>query len=75
MKTLTKFALAIFIFGFSACGLNGHNNKAIMQTTENERIYGDLNGKAKQLANKYEDDATGKTAEKIEKIRQKLYPR
>jgi hypothetical protein len=59
----------------SACGIKGHNEaKLIPVNAVDERIYGTPGGPPKQTLNKYEDDKTGKTQERVANLRQKLFP-
>ena len=75
-KIIASFLLAVSVAGiFTSCGINGHNHaelKAI--NADDTRIYGDKGKPARQTLVKYQDD-DGKQAEKVDKIRQKLYPR
>lgn len=60
----------------SSCGIKGHNRKEIWGIDEsNERVFGDVNKGPRQLEKEYKPDETGKTAEKINKIKDKLYPK
>ena len=73
-RTLAIFA--VLTVGLVSCGVKGHNRAELPKiNAEDDRIYGDRGGVARQTLNKYEDDATGKTTERIEKIRNKMYPR
>lgn len=76
---MKKVLIAISIISFStlcSCGIKGHNRAELKRiNADSERIYGDIAGPARQTLNKYEDDATGKTAERITAIRNKMYPR
>lgn len=75
-KIYTFLACVLFTVLLSSCGYQGNNRKKLTEPTPNsERVWGDKKGKARQLANKYEDDATGKTTERIEAIRTKLFPK
>ncbi len=77
MKRNFLYILALaFVLGLSQCGYMGHNSKEIGGfETEADKVWGDKKAPARQLAQKYEDDATGKTAERIDAIRTKLYPK
>ncbi len=76
---MKKILIAISIVSFTtlfSCGIKGHNRAALKPVNaDSERIYGDIGKPARQMLNKYEDDATGKTAERITAIRNKMYPR
>jgi hypothetical protein len=76
---MKKILIATCIFSLSAlfsCGIKGHNRAELRPVNaDSERIYGDIGGPARQTLNKYEDDATGKTAERITAIKNKMYPR
>ena len=75
-KIYTFLACILLTVFVSSCGYQGNNRKKLTEPTPNsEKVWGDKKGKAKQLSLKYEDDATGKTAERIEAIRTKLYPK
>lgn len=76
MKNI-RFALFAFILlGAASCGIKNHNRAPIViPNAEDTRIYGDVGGPALQLANKYEDDKTGKTQERIGVIRDKFFPK
>ncbi|WP_448517884.1 hypothetical protein [Rhodoflexus sp.] len=75
MKNL-RFALFAFILlGTTSCGINNHNRAELVPVNADDtRIYGEVGGPALQLANKYEDDKTGKTQERISAIRDKFFP-
>ncbi|WP_250632939.1 hypothetical protein [Rhodoflexus caldus] len=72
-----RFALFAFILlGAASCGIKNHNRaKLVPVNADDTRIYGDIGGPALQLANKYEDDKTGKTQERIGAIRDKFFPK
>lgn len=76
---MKKILIAISIVSLStlfSCGIKGHNRAELRPiNADSERIYGDIGGVARQTLNKYEDDATGKTAERITAIKNKMYPR
>jgi len=76
---MRKILIAISIVSLTtlfSCGIKGHNRAELRPVNAtDERIYGDIGGVARQTLNKYEDDATGKTAERISKIKAKMYPR
>lgn|GEM_PF-3062179 len=74
-KLINLFSLFLLLSLFS-CGINGHNNAELRPVNvADDRIYGDVGGPARQTLNKYEDDATGKTQERVTAIRTKLFPK
>ncbi len=76
MKKLLTFIVILSCLGLYACGIKGHNRAELRPVNENdERIYGDIGGPARQTKNVYPDDETGKTAERILKIKEKMYPK
>ncbi len=72
---LMNFAFCTLLLTLSSCF--GQHNKApsLGVNLDSERIYGEKGGAPRQLANKYEDDASGVTAERISAIRNSLFPR
>ncbi len=72
-----RFALFTFILLTAAsCGIKNHNRAELVPVNADDtRIYGNIGGPALQLANKYEDDKTGKTQERIGAIRDKFFPK
>ncbi|MCS6967841.1 MAG: hypothetical protein RMJ44_04575 [Cytophagales bacterium] len=77
MKNYLRSVLLAFIIGAtSSCGINNHNRAELVPVNENDtRIYGNIGGPPLQLANKYEEDKTGKTQERINAIRDKFFPK
>ncbi|MCU0449317.1 MAG: hypothetical protein MUC97_05650 [Bernardetiaceae bacterium] len=70
------FAFSTCLLLASACGIKGHNKAELIPVNAaDERIYGDPGGPARQTLNKYEDDKTGKTQERVANLRQKLFPK
>jgi hypothetical protein len=58
-----------------SCGIKNHNKAELYPVNpENERIYGDIGGPARQTLVQYEDDKTGKTQDRIQNIREKFFP-
>ncbi|MCU0394210.1 MAG: hypothetical protein MUE81_24130 [Thermoflexibacter sp.] len=76
MKKLFTLIAIVSCLGLFSCGIKGHNRAEIPAVNAgDERIYGDVGGVARQTKNTYADDETGKTAERVTKIRQKMYPK
>ncbi len=76
MKKILTFITIISLSTLLSCGIKGHNRAEFKPiNADDERIYGDIGGPARQTLLKYEDDATGKTAERVAKIKEKMYPR
>ncbi len=75
-KIIGSFLIAVFATSvFTSCGINGHNHAELKAVNpEDPRIYGDKGQPARQTLKTYVDD-DGKQAEKVLKIREKLYPR
>ncbi|MCS7005627.1 MAG: hypothetical protein NZM38_09925 [Cytophagales bacterium] len=76
MKQILICALSIgLIIGLTRCIPGEHNtapNKGV--NLDSERIYGIKGGEPLQLKNKYPDD-DGTVAERVEKIRNKMFPK
>jgi hypothetical protein len=76
MKKIFTFIAIVSLSTLFSCGIKGHNRAELKPiNATDERIYGDVGGVARQTKNVYKDDETGKTAERIAKIKQKMYPR
>ncbi len=78
MKNTFFAILAVFMLAISvsSCGIKGHNQKEVWGLdATNERVFGDVNKGPRQLEVEHAPDETGKTAEKINKIKDKLYPK
>lgn len=76
MRKIITVISVISLTTLFSCGIKGHNRAELRPiNATDERIYGDIGGVARQTLNKYEDDATGKTTERIAKIKEKMYPR
>jgi hypothetical protein len=76
MKKLFIFIAVISLSTLFSCGIKGHNRAELRPVNAtDERIYGDIGGVARQTKNTYKDDETGKTAERIAKIKAKMYPK
>jgi predicted small lipoprotein YifL len=74
-KIFRFFAIACLSISLYSCGIKGHNRAELPSVNANdERIYGDIGGPAKQTKLTYPDD-DGKQAERIMKIKQKMYPK
>lgn len=75
MKNIRFALLAILLTALVSCGIKNHNRAELVPVNADDtRIYGNIGGPALQLANKYEDDKTGKTQERINTIREKFFP-
>ncbi|WP_020531778.1 hypothetical protein [Flexithrix dorotheae] len=70
---LSSIVFLFILIGSSSC-LKDHNQAVVSSPTpENERVWGNKGGEPRQLPNKYEADESGATADRIQKIREKLY--
>lgn len=76
MKNIRFALLTCLLLGAASCGIKNHNRAELVPVNADDtRIYGNIGGPALQLANKYEDDQTGKTQERIATIRDKFFPK
>ncbi len=76
MKKVLTFIAIFSLATLVSCGIKGHNRAELQPVNAtDERIYGDIGGVARQTKNTYKDDETGKTAERIAKIKAKMYPK
>ena len=74
-KIFTFIAILSVSFAMYSCGIKGHNSSEIKPiNADDERIYGDIGGPAKQTKLTYPDD-DGTQAARIMKIKQKMYPK
>jgi hypothetical protein len=76
MKKICFGLFAFLLIGAASCGIKNHNRAELVPVNAKDtRIYGNIGGEPLQLANKYEDDKTGKTQERISAIREKFFPK
>lgn len=71
MKTINSLLGALLFVCAVSC--NMHNDTVFSDRNKNnEKVYGNIGGPAKQAGSKYEADP--KSAERIKLIKEKLYP-
>lgn len=73
-KNILGVVAVLALFSLSSCF--GDHNKAPSKgiNLENTRIYGEKGAPAKHLANQYPDPSP-QTLERIQKLREKMFPR
>ncbi len=73
LKVCVAAISAFCVLSLTAC-IEDHNTpKVNPKNVDSERIYGDIGGPARQLANKYEDPKNA--VDRANAIRDKFYPR